>query len=315
MVDVFTPPPVPPRNNSPAAPVKVDNPPPSVVSRSHEPSTPAQDRWQADRAAAAKGDPWQGDPSKTMLVRQADGSIIEQSRRDGGTNGVPGDGTQPQPGDPQQQPDRIRVGDLELTADDLKGLMERRGLEESRKATLPKDAASYNLDLPADFKLPDGVAWQWNLNDPVLTPLIGQAKEWAFANGVNQEGFSKMMSLFAASQIHEQQLINRARSAEVGKLGANAAIRVDAVTTFLRGHLGDAHAKAIQSGLHTAAQIQAFEALMTRFTNQGGGSYSGAHREVNQPERLSSEAYNKLTYTEKKAYAEAASQREQAIRR
>jgi hypothetical protein len=65
----------------------------------------------------------------------------------------------------------------------------------------------------------------------------------------------------------------------------------------------------------TAATVAGLEKLMQRFSSQGGGSYSGAHREVNQPERLSSEAYGKLTYSQKKEYAETASQREQAIRR
>jgi hypothetical protein len=302
MNDIFTPPANPPVNHSPAGPpVRVDGS--RVVGQSHEPTTPAIQRFADQQAAAVAADPWL-DPNM-VLTRGADGTITARPRADGGVNGTPDAGDQPaSPGDQQQPaPDRIRVGDLELTADDLKGLMERRGLEESRKATLPKDAASYNLDLPADFRLPDGVAWQWNLNDPVLTPLIGQAKEWAFANGVNQEGFSKMMSLYAATQLHEGQMIARARVAEVDKLGATAPARVDAVSMFLRGNLGDAHAKAITSGLHTAKQIEAFETLMQRFTNQGGGSYSGAHREVNQPERLSNEAYNKLTYTEKKDYA------------
>lgn len=87
------------------------------------------------------------------------------------------------------------------------------------------------------------------------------------------------------------------------------------MNTFLRGDLGDDKARAITSGLHTAKQIEAFETLMTRFTNQGASSsYSGAHREVPKT-TISDEAYAKMSYTEKKAYAEAASQREHAIRR
>jgi hypothetical protein len=131
------------------------------------------------------------------------------------------------------------------------------------------------------------------------------AKEWAHAHGIDQAGFSKMMSLYAATQLHEGQMIARARAAEVGKLGDTAPARIDAVTQFLRGNLGDVHAKALTAGLHTAAAIQALEVLVTKFTNQGGGSYSGAHREPAQKAGvLSAEAYNKLSYTEKKQYAE-----------
>jgi hypothetical protein len=305
MVDVFTPSSTPFTNDKPAQVEVVGNPAPGVIARSHEPSTPAQDRWQADRAAAAKGDPWQGDPSKTMLVRQADGSIIEQSRRDGGTNGVPVDGNQLPPGDPQQQPapDRIRVGDLELTADDLKGLMERKSLEDGRRASMPKDAAGYELALPSDFVLPEGQTYKFATDDPVLGPLLGQAKLVAHDLGIDQNGFSRLPGLFAASQINEQRMIATAGAKELDKLGSNANNRVDAVRTFLRAHLGDELAGALRRGMHTERQVVAYERLMQKFTNQGGSSYSGAHREVNQPERLSNEAYNKLTYTEKKDYA------------
>jgi hypothetical protein len=138
----------------------------------------------------------------------------------------------------------------------------------------------------------------------VLGPMVGLAKEFAFSHGLDQDGFAKMMSLYAATQVHETALINKARAAEVGKLGANAPVRVDAVTQFLRGNLGDAHAKAITSGLHTAKQIEAFETLMQRFTNQGGGSYSGAHREPAQKAgTVSTEQYASMSYTERKNYA------------
>jgi hypothetical protein len=102
------------------------------------------------------------------------------------------------------------------------------------------------------------------------------AKEWAYANGVDQAGFSKLMSLYAAAQIHETQQFNKARAAEVAKLGAMGPARVDACTTFLRGTIGDDLAKAIVTNLFTEKQVRAVEALMQRFTNQGGGSYSSA---------------------------------------
>ena len=163
MVDVFAPPPVPPRNNSPAAPVKVDNPPPSVVSRSHEPNTPAQDRWQADQDALDRMDPWRRDGKQTMLVRQADGSVVEVPRRDGGVNGEPSTGDPANPGDPGQatvEGGKLRIGELELSEADILQLMTETAAREARKATMPATAADYTLDLPADFKMPDGQSWK-----------------------------------------------------------------------------------------------------------------------------------------------------------
>jgi hypothetical protein len=307
MTDMFRDPPVPPTNSSPAQPVRVTAPDPSSPALS-----PPQERWAADRAAVAAKDPWQQDPTKVAMVKDPVTGEITARARDEST------GDPANPGDPGQatvEGGKLRIGELELSEADIRQLMTETAAREARKATMPATAADYKMDLPSDFVMPDGQSWKWADNDPVLTPLIGMAKEFAHAHGIDQAGFSKMMSLYAATQLHEGQLIAKARAAEVDKLGARAPIRVDAVTQFLRGNLGDAHAKAITSGLHTAKQIEAFETLMQRFTNQGGGSYSGAHREPNQPDRLSSEAYNKLTYSQKKEYAETASQREQAIRR
>jgi hypothetical protein len=304
---MFRDPPVPPVNNSPAgAPVRVDNPGPAVIARSHEPVTPAQQRWNDQMSAAEKADPWIN--RDVVLTRDAEGKIIASPRIDGGSNGTPASGDQPaSPGDQQPQqaaPDRIRVGDLELTADELKGLMERRGLEESRKATLPKDAAAYELTLPNDFVMPEGQTYKFATDDPVLGPLLGQAKQVAHDLGIDQSGFSRLLDLFAASQINEQRMIAAAGKKELAKLGENATIRVDAVRTFLRGHLGDELAGALQRGMHTERQVVAYEKLMMRFQGQGGGNWSGANREPpHKPGTVTDEQYNRMSYTERKNYA------------
>jgi hypothetical protein len=197
-----------------------------------------------------------------------------------------------------------------LTADELKGLMERRGLEESRKATLPKDAAAYELTLPNDFVMPEGQTYKFATDDPVLGPLLGQAKQVAHDLGIDQSGFSRLLDLFAASQINEQRMIAAAGKKELAKLGENATIRVDAVRTFLRGHLGDELAGALQRGMHTERQVVAYEKLMMRFQGQGGGNWSGANREPpHKPGTVTDEQYNRMSYTERKNYAAQFEQR------
>jgi hypothetical protein len=309
MSDIFSPPQNPPTNPSPAAPVRVAAPDPSprAPTVSNPALSPPQERWAADRAAVAAKDPWQQDPSKVAMIKEPVTGEVTARARDGST------GDPANPGDPAQATvdgGKLRIGELELSEADIRQLMTETAAREARRATMPATAADYTLDLPADFKMPDGQSWKWADNDPVLTPLIGMAKEFAHAHGIDQAGFSKMMSLYAATQLHEGQLIAKARAAEVDKLGARAPIRVDAVNTLLRGHLGDDKARAITSGLHTAKQIEAFETLMQRFTNQGGGSYSGAHREPAQKAgTVSTEQYAKMSYTERKDYAAQFEQR------
>jgi hypothetical protein len=61
----------------------------------------------------------------------------------------------------------------------------------------------------------------------------------------------------------------------------------------------------------TAGTIKSFERLVSRYTNQGGGSYSGAARDGTEtgvgggPARVSDAQYAQMSYSEKKAYAEA----------
>jgi hypothetical protein len=174
---------------------------------------------------------------------------------------------QPQPDQqqPQQQPlhlgeatsdgVKLRVGELELSEADIKGLMERRSFEQGRAATMPKDAASYTLDLPENFELPAGSSeWVWNTNDPTSAALLGQAKEWAFAHKLDQSAFSGLLGLYAAQQLAEAQRINEARQQQVQLLGPAVASRVDAVQTWIRSAVGnDADARALTSNLYTAA--------------------------------------------------------------
>jgi hypothetical protein len=181
---------------------------------------------------------------------------------------------------------------------DTDRLLAFEATEISRKASVPPPD-KYELKFADDFKLPEGVEWQWKADDPLLT----QARQFANANGLSQGEFSRLLGLHAASQVGEQQMIKAAHAAELGKLGATANTRVDAVKQFVTAMVGDQLGAAVTKTLFTAAQIQAFEIIMQKFSSQGGGNYSGAHREVNQPDRLSPEAYGKLTYSEKKEYA------------
>lgn len=184
----------------------------------------------------------------------------------------------------------------------LDGLTAFKAAEDSRKLSVPKPT-EYKLEFAPDYTLPQGIEWKWD--DEGKSPLIGQAREYAAANGINQEGFSKLLGLYAASRVGEIQQLNTAKAAELGRLGENANARVDAVRTWLKS-VGGSDFDGLNRVLEmapTAATVAGLEKLIQKFTSQGSGSYSGAHREVNQPERVSNEAYSKMTYSEKKEYA------------
>src|ERR1700722_6010281 len=122
MVDIFTPPQNPPTNPSPAAPVRVAAPDPSPrgPTISNPALSPPQERWQADRDAVAKNDPWQQSPEKVMMVKDPVTGEITARARDGST------GDPANPGDPGQatvEGGKLRLGSMELDEKDVRQIM------------------------------------------------------------------------------------------------------------------------------------------------------------------------------------------------
>lgn len=153
----------------------------------------------------------------------------------------------------------------------------RIAADDVRKNSLPKDADAYKVELPVDFKMPQGVDFKFDSADPILA----QARAMAHAKGWSQQDFSEALGLFAAAKVGEQAQIDSARSAEVAKLGPNASTRVDSVVNWLSGMDSSADkgdAKALAGMLVTARQVEAFERIITRLTSQGAASFTQSHR-------------------------------------
>ncbi|WGR74335.1 MULTISPECIES: hypothetical protein [unclassified Bradyrhizobium] len=178
----------------------------------------------------------------------------------------------------------------------------RIAADDVRKGSLPQTAEGYQIKLPADFTPPAGSKFEFDVNDPILA----QARTWAHTNGLTQDQFSQALGLFAGAKIGETAQIEAARTREIEKLGPTAGPRVDAVVrwmTSMDGSADKADAKALAGMLVTAKHVEAFERLITRFSNQGGASFTQSHRDVDTG-KVSDEAWNKMSYGERKAYAE-----------
>jgi hypothetical protein len=252
-----------------------------------------------------KADPFRN--PDVVLKKDAAGNVFEQPRSpDPAAAPQPGDqrqpGDQPPVGNASVENGHLKVGDFTLSPEDVAGLMERRALEQSRAALVPKTSAEYVL--PEKFDLPTGVTeFRWATEDPAIGPLLGAAKNWAHEAGLTNDQFQSAMKIFAGAQINEQRLVNEAAAREVSKLGELGGVRVDAVKQFLRGHLGDEAARALTSTMVLASQVAAYEKLAHKFASGGSGSFSGAHREPEQPGKISQEAYDKLGYAARLEYA------------
>jgi hypothetical protein len=157
--------------------------------------------------------------------------------------------------------------------------MARQGAEDARKLTLPTTPEAYELKVPADFKPPADVKFEFNPNDPT----IARARQLALNRGLDQDTFSDFLGCYAAERIAEASKINTARNAEIAKLGTMAPQRIDAIKTFVHATCGSELGGALEQMLVTAKHVEAFESIINKFSRQGGTQFSQAHREGEPP--------------------------------
>jgi hypothetical protein len=192
-----------------------------------------------------------------------------------------------------------KVKDKEFS-EHLNAMQTRIAADDSRKLSLPQNPDAYKVELPADFKPPEGITFQFRDNDP----LLSQARTMAHEMGISQENFSKLLGLYAGAQVSTEQQIGAARNAEVAKLGPAGPARIDALSTFFKAYLGEGEGKQLMARMFTAADVQIAERLVAKITAQGGASFRGSGREPPEPAgKVSDETYRKMSPGERLDYA------------
>jgi hypothetical protein len=197
------------------------------------------------------------------------------------------------------------VKDEKALSAHLNEIIVRDAASQSKRLSLPEKPDAYKIELPADFKPPEGVKYEFKADDP----LLAQARTVAHELGIPQEGFSKLLALYAGSQVATAQEVTTARNAEIAKLGPTGPARVDAITTVLKGTLGDAEGAQLVSRMFTASDVQVMEKLVSRLTSQG--TFKGTGREPPAaPGKVSDADYAKMTPAQKLDYARSFDQRQ-----
>lgn len=194
----------------------------------------------------------------------------------------------------------LKVADLGKRLNDLTAFKAEHA---SRAALIPEKPEAYSLDLPADFKMPDGVEFKL---DP-QSPLATEARALAHELKLTGPEFGRFLQLYAKEKIHEHEQVQGLATKEMEKLGAKSAERVDAVTTWLKARIGESATQVLHSQMYTASQIEAWEGLMSQFRNagmpgagaQGGDGGKGL-------DQLTDEERSKLSFEERWNRAEQA---------
>lgn len=207
--------------------------------------------------------------------------------------------------------DRFKIGEAEFSAQDLLDLAAHKGAEDVRLGSLPPDAGSYKHELPKDLKLPGGVDFTFNAEDPALAA----AADWAHRNKLSQSQYSDLLGLYAVTQAEGQHQLKTAMADQISKLGVAGSARIDAIGMYVKGAFPDHYetvmGKATQKGagfggmLWTAAQVNFLEDVIAKLTGQrAGGGFSQQHREPpSDPRRVDNATYEAMSTSQQRAYA------------
>ena len=164
-----------------------------------------------------------------------------------------------------------------------------------RRSTLPPSPNDYKAEFTSDFKVPDGIKYEFNANDPLLHQARTIMHDIDQGKLSGQQAFSKLLELYAGGQVASQQQIQTARNAEVQKLGATGPTRIDALTTFFRAYLGDAAGNRRMQRIFTAQDVMDAETEVSKITSQGGAGFRGNGREPPQQSgRVSDEQFARM---------------------
>jgi hypothetical protein len=207
------------------------------------------------------------------------------------------------PRDAREQPEaviepRVKINDVEYSESQVRDALAFKSEQEVRKQTLPQSPSGYEIKLPADFKTPEGVRFEFDKNDPGLARF----QQLAHARGMDQQTFSDALGVYAANKIAEQQRLAPARAAELSKLGSAAEARIGAVETWLKARIGT-KANLIGAQLRNfpvASMVEGFEEIMQQFSRQGGADFTQQGR--SEPERPTGKipGYENMSFTQRR---------------
>jgi hypothetical protein len=143
---------------------------------------------------------------------------------------------------------------------------------DERAALIPDKPDGYTIDgfkLPDTIKPPDGMQIAFDPKDPRLA----LAREVAMEAGLTQDQFKSLLAFDAKMKIADHAKAIETYTAEDKKLGDNAKVRKDAVSSFLKGlkengAFTDDEYEAIRP--IDAAGVTAFEKLIAKLNGSVG---------------------------------------------
>jgi hypothetical protein len=235
---------------------------------------------------------------KPVVAEHAQTYEMRRQAQDAANAAAKPDAPAEAPTDPQEPTpaadQKFKVGKHEVSEEQLSEMLQRQSQDDLRKATLPQKPDDYKLELSPDLTLPGNVEYKFDQNDPSLVA----AKNWAHKHGMTQEAVSEILGIYAGHESAKEAELAARSAAEVAKAGVNAPQRVDAVTKWITGMVGEADAAPIRATLVTDSHLRFYEALMTKLSSQGTASFSQSHRTA--PDANGIPGYDKMSFEQRR---------------
>jgi hypothetical protein len=236
-------------------------------------------------------------PAAATKPAAAEHAPTYEQRRQAQDQAAAGDA--PPPSADQQPPlaastEKLKVGKYEVSEAELASMMDRQAQDDLKKLTLPASPDQYKAELPADLKLPGGVEYKFDQSNPSLVA----ARNWAHAKGLSQDEFSQVLGIYASHEAQQNAVLAERSRAEIAKAGVNAPQRVDAVTKWIIGEMGEADSMPIRATIVTDAHLRFYERIMQKISSQGTASFSQSHRAA--PETNPIPGFDKMTFEQRR---------------
>lgn len=153
-------------------------------------------------------------------------------------------------------------------------LAELEAAEAARKAGVPEAPDKYELKVSDDIVGLDGKPVEFDPTDPLVAGVLPVLHEI----GVSQEGFSKLLGVYAALEVAAAKEGAASVAAEQAKLGANHKERTAALHGQVIAAVGAEAAEKIRQSMTTADAVIALEQLVSKVTGTPIGAAPPAPR-------------------------------------
>lgn len=98
-------------------------------------------------------------------------------------------------------------------------------------------------------------------------PMVEHAKEFAKKAGMNQEGFSEMINLYAMAKLAETKASQEAMTADIASLGDNADRRINNLSQWANANLSADMQEGFKDLAVSADAVQALEQIISMTRN------------------------------------------------